>query len=110
MDIVRDDDFFTIRAGLPGMAADDIETIDDGILVIKAETKHEDQRQSGDYLVRERQFGAFRRAVRLPDNVDADQAEPRYENGVLTVTLPVAETRKPKQLKVSTAEAPSDAS
>ena len=102
LDVVRDGDSITLKASMPGVNPDDIDvTIEDGVLTIKAETKKEDERKEGDYVVHERRSGSFRRALRLPDNVDADRAEPHYENGVLTVTLPVAESKKAKQLKVT---------
>ena len=102
LDIVRGEDNVTVHATLPGVNPDDIDvTVDDGVLYIKAETKVDEERKDGDYVVRERRYGSFRRSMRLPENVDADNAEPHYENGVLTIELPVAESKKAKQLKVN---------
>jgi HSP20 family protein len=44
---------------------------------------------------------ALYRVLRLPDTVDTDQAHPSYEHGVLTITIPKAESKKAKHLKVS---------
>ena len=102
LDIVRNEDNVTVLATLPGVNPDDIDvTVDDGVLSIKAETKADEERKDGDYVVRERRYGKFHRSMRLPENVDADHAEPHYENGVLTIKLPVAESKKAKQLKVT---------
>ena len=102
LDIVRNEDNVTVHATLPGVNPDDIDvTVDDGVLSIKAETKADEERKDGDYVVRERRYGKFHRSMRLPENVDADHAEPHYENGVLTIKLPVAESKKAKQLKVT---------
>ena len=102
LDIVRNEDNVTVLATLPGVNPDDIDvTVDDGVLSIKAETKADEERKDGDYVVRERRYGNFHRSMRLPENVDAEHAEPHYENGVLTIKLPVAESKKAKQLKVT---------
>lgn len=102
LDIVKDEDKVTVQASLPGINPDDIDvTIEDGVLTIKAETHSEDERKDGEYVVRERRVGSFHRSLRLSEHVDTDKVEPRYENGVLTITLPVAEAKKAKRLKVS---------
>ena len=102
LDIVRDGDSVTVKASLPGVLPEDIDvTIEGGVLTIKADTKVEQEREDGGYVVRERRAGSFRRSLRLSDNVDADKVEPRYENGVLIITLPVAESKKAKHLTVA---------
>ena len=102
LDIVRDGDTVTVKASLPGVSPEDIDvTIEGGVLSIKADTKVEEEREDGGYVVRERRAGSFRRSLRLSDNVDTDKVEPRYENGVLTITLPVAESKKAKHLTVA---------
>ncbi|MCH7737837.1 MAG: Hsp20/alpha crystallin family protein [Chloroflexi bacterium] len=102
LDIVRDGDNVTVKASLPGFKPEDIDvTIESGVLTIKAESKAEEERQDGGYVVRERRAGSFHRSLRLSENVDTDKVEPRYENGVLTITLPVAESEKAKHLTVA---------
>ena len=110
LDIVRDGDNITVQASLPGVAPDDIDvTIEGGVLTIKADTKAAQEREDGGYVVRERRAGSFHRSLRLPEHVDADKVEPRYENGVLTITLPVAESKKAKHLKVAVGAALTEA-
>ena len=109
LDIVRDGDNITVQASLPGVQPDDIDvTIEGGVLTIKADTKAEEEREDGGYVVRERRAGSFHRSLRLPEYVDADKVEPRYENGVLTMVLPVAESKKAKHLKVAAGAALTD--
>ena len=102
LDVVQDGDSIVIHGTLPGVKAEDISvTFDDGVLEIKAESKTDHEEQNGNYLIRERRAGKFRRVIRLPDSVDADKAETRYEDGVLTVTFPKVEARKAKVLEVN---------
>ncbi|CAI8049970.1 17.6 kDa class I heat shock protein 2 [Geodia barretti] len=56
--------------------------------------------------MREGRSGSFHRSLRLPDTVDQDRAEPRYEHGVLTVTLPKAEAKRAKEFPVQVIEGP----
>jgi HSP20 family protein len=100
-------DKFVVEASLPGVTPEDIEvSIEDNMLSIKGAGKSEEQLKQGEHIIRERRTGAFHRSLRLPNTVDTDRAEPHYENGVLTVTLPKADTRRVRQLKVTTGKAP----
>ena len=102
LDIVRAGDTVTVKASQPGVQPEDIDvTIEGGVLTIKADTKAEEEREDGGYVVRERRAGSFHRSLRLSENVDTDKVEPRYENGVLTIALPVAESKKAKHLTVA---------
>ena len=101
LDVVQEGDNIVVQGTLPGVKPEDIKvTIEDGVLNISAESKHNREEQNGNYLIRERRSGKFRRALRLPDSVDAEGAETTYENGVLTVTLPKVEAKKAKRLEV----------
>ena len=52
------------------------------------------------WILRERRSGAFYRTVTLPTPVNADQAQARFEHGVLHLTLPKAEEAKPRQIRI----------
>ncbi len=108
LDVVADGDDFVIRASMPGVSPENIQvSIEDNVLTIRGETASHFENTDGSYLMRERRSGSFRRSLRLPDSVDQDKAEPRYEHGVLTVSLPKAEAKRAKQLEVKVAEGPS---
>ena len=56
-------------------------------------------------MVRERRSGSFIRSLRLPETVDADQAKPNFDTGLLTITLPKVESKKAKHLAVTVGKA-----
>ena len=107
LDVVADGDDFVVRASMPGVAPENIQvSIEDNVLTIRGKTASHFENTDGSYLMRERRSGSFRRSLRLPDTVDQDKAEPRYEHGVLTVSLPKAEAKRAKQFEVKVAEGP----
>ena len=102
LDIARNGDNVIVKASLPGVNPADIDvTIEGGVLTIKATTEVEEESEDKGYVIRERRTGSFHRSLRLSEHVDTDNVEPRYENGVLTITLPVAESKKAKHLTVA---------
>ncbi len=106
LDAVEEDEKLVVRASLPGVDSDEIKvTIEDGVLTIEDETKVDDEAKVGNYMIRERRAGSFHRSVRLPDSVDVDQAETNYDEGVLTVAFPKAESKRAKQLTVTSGKA-----
>jgi HSP20 family protein len=103
LDVVEGEEGFTIKASLPGVNSDDIDiTFEDKVLTIKAEVKNEDEREENNYHIRERQFGSFGRSVRLGVDINVDNIDANYENGILTLTLPKAEAVKPKRIAIKT--------
>ena len=108
LDIVQEEDKYVVRASLPGIDPGNIEvSVDHGVLTIKGRTEAEaeDRREDGNYMVRERRSGSFIRSLRLPESVDADQAKPNFDNGVLTITLPKVESKKAKHLTITVGKA-----
>jgi len=106
LDIVEEAGNILVHASIPGVKPEDIDvSIEDNLLTIKAETKMEQERKEEGFLMRERRSGIFHRSLRLTDSVDAGNAKTFYENGVLTVTLPKAESKKSKHLKVTVGKA-----
>jgi len=106
LDAVEEDEKLVVRASLPGVDPDEIKvTIEDGVLTIDGETKVDDEANVGNYLIRERRAGSFHPSLRLPDSVDVDQAETNYDEGVLTVAVPKAESRRAKRLTVTSGKA-----
>ena len=101
LDVTENDDTFTVKAAVPGMNPEDLDiTISDNVLTIKGEMKEDKEIKEETYHLRERRFGQFTRSVTLPMPVNADKIEAVNENGVLTLTLPKAESTKPKKIEV----------
>ena len=101
LDIRETPDEFIVTASLPGFRPEDVQITAHGdTLTISGETKAEQEKKGEHWHLRERRFGSFRRSVTLNTPIDADKAQSRFENGVLTLTLPKSEQAKPKQIKV----------
>jgi HSP20 family protein len=102
LDVVQEGDNIVVKASVPGVNPEAIDvSIENDVLTIKGHTKEEWEHQEGNYLMRERRAGSFYRALRLPDTVDSDQAQPHYENGVLSITFPRMELKKAKRLHIT---------
>jgi HSP20 family protein len=102
LDVVQEGDNIIIKASVPGVNPEDIDvSIENDVLTIKGQTKEEREHQEGNYLMRERRSGSFYRALRLPDTLDSDRAQPHYENGVLSITFPRMESKRAKRLQIT---------
>jgi HSP20 family protein len=103
MDAYRQDDHVLLQLDLPGVDPASVDvTLEHRTLTIKAERRSpvaEDTR----VLVSERPQGTFTRRFALSENLDGERTEARYDNGVLTLTVPVAEQSKPRKVEVVTA-------
>jgi len=102
MDVTENDRGYVVKAELPGVAKQDIKvSVDGGEVSISAEVKHEKETKEGDRMLRtERYYGSVERSFTLPADVDFEKAEAKFEDGVLTLTLPKAEGVKSKTLDV----------
>ena len=111
MDVSRNEKQLTVHASLPGFVADDVDVSisPDRVLSVKASRKSEVTHEGEEYLMRERRMGSFSRAIRLPSDLNTDDAAVALENGVLTVTVPVAEAAQTRRLHISGAGASSAA-
>jgi HSP20 family protein len=105
LDVVQEGDNIIVKASLPGVNPEDIDvSIENDVLTIKGQTKEEREQQEGNYLMRERRSGSFYRALRLPDTLDSDQAQPHYEHGVLSITFPRMESKRARRLQITSGQ------
>lgn len=93
-----------ILANMPGVKPEDVEiTIEGDTLTIRGERQR--PLENVDYVMQERPFGKFQRTLNINIPVDANRAEARYDNGLLTLIIPKAEAAKPKVIQVGTKQA-----
>lgn len=102
VDIKETDEAFTIEAELPGMKKEDVKvTVDDGVLSIQGERKHEEETEDKKHHRIERVYGSFLRRFTLPENVDENSIKASFQDGVLTLNLKKAEPKEPKAIEVN---------
>jgi HSP20 family protein len=101
MDLVEADDHFVLKADLPGLSEEDVAIeVRDNALTISGERKAEHERRERGWYRVERSFGRFSRSLSLPEGVDADAISASFDRGVLSVTVPKPEQRKPRRIQI----------
>jgi HSP20 family protein len=89
MDVRETDKEIIVEAELPGLEEKDTSlTLQNGILTIQGEKRSRYDEEKEDYRIMERNYGSFRRSLRIPDTVDEDNVAAHFDNGILKVTLP----------------------
>ncbi len=100
LDVVRYEDRFELVFDLPGADPDSIElTVDKRELVLTAE-RPTTAREGGRFVSRQRPHGTMTHRLYLGDQIDADGLVADYDHGVLTVTVPIAESAKPRKVEI----------
>ncbi len=101
VDVYETDSEIVAKAELPGVKKEDVEvTVDEGALILKGETKHDEEVKEEDYYRCERSYGAFERTVPLPAEVKAEEVKAKFADGVLEIRMPKVQETKPKGTKV----------
>ena len=100
-DISDSGDAYIVESDLPGINKEDIDiNIGDGVLTVKAERKYESSDENaGKYLRRERAYGSFERSFNISD-IDAENIDAEFKNGVLILTLPKKQPEAPKSRRL----------
>lgn len=103
VDVKEADGAYKVQAEMPGVKKDDIHVQIDGNRVsISAEVKRESEKKDGERVLRsERYYGAVARSFSLAAELDESKAVAKYDNGVLTLTLPKKATPSARRLAVS---------
>lgn len=101
VDVRADHDAYTITAITPGLKAEDlkIEILGD-VVTLRGEIRPAEGLDQADLLVNELAYGEFSRTLRLPETVNAEKAEAKLIDGMLTVHLPKTEESKPREIPV----------
>src|SRR5919205_1628034 len=107
MDLVETDEHFVLRADLPGLSQEDVSIeLEDNVLTVSGERKAEHEEKREGFYRMERSFGSFRRALTLPEGVDADAITAGFDKGVLEVRIPKPEARKPRKVAIQVGDRP----
>jgi HSP20 family protein len=106
MDAYRDGEEFVVHFDLPGVDPEAIDLdVERNVLTVKAERRPVERGENVETQVAERPLGVFSRQLFLGDALDADHIAARYEQGVLTLRIPVAEKAKPRKIAIDSGAA-----
>ena len=101
MDLYRSGDHYVLHADLPGIDPGSVDVnVENNVLTIAAE-RSERTEEGVQWIASERFTGRYLRQLSLGDGIDSDKISATYANGVLTVTLPVAERAKPRKVSIA---------
>jgi HSP20 family protein len=104
MDLYRSGDHYVLHADLPGIDPGSVDVnVQNNVLTIAAE-RSERTEEGVQWIASERFAGRYMRQLSLGEGIDSERITATYANGVLTVTLPVAERAKPRKVTVSVDE------
>ena len=98
VNIREEDEAYVLSALVPGLKAEDLNI---QILADVVSIEGEYKAVEAEFLLNELPSGTFRRTLRLPNEVNAEKVEAKIADGVLTLTLPKAESARPKKIKVT---------
>ena len=100
-DLSETEEAYTLTVDLPGLNKKDIEvSYKDNRLTISGERKEEKKEEGKDFLRKERYLGTFSRSFSMPSDVKEEMIRASFKEGVLTVNIPKAEVKKPKQVSI----------
>ena len=104
VDISETDGEYLIKAELPEVKKEDVRvTVEDGVLTLQGERRHEKEEKGKKFHRVERSYGSFVRSFALPESVDEGGVKAEYKDGVLNLHLPKSEKAKPKAVEVKLA-------
>jgi HSP20 family protein len=104
VDIFERQDHLVIRAEIPGVLMDDMDVrIENGVLTLRGERKQDPDLKETTAHRAERVYGAFTRSFSLPTTVDPAKVTATYKDGILEVSVSMAESAKPKSIKINAA-------
>lgn len=101
MDLYKVDDHYVLHADLPGIDPGSIDVDIDGSTLTLAAHRSAPSDEGVTWLAGERFTGTYKRQLAVGEDIDAERIEASYDNGVLTVMLPIAERAKPRRIEIS---------
>lgn len=101
IDVAETQNEFRVVAELPGLKRDNVKiSLTDNVLTLRGEKKSEQDREAESRHQVERAYGAFERSFQLTCPVDASKVKAKFEDGVLTITLPKSEESRPREISI----------
>jgi HSP20 family protein len=101
LDIERTDGAVVVYAPVPGFTPDEVSvTVDHGVLTIEAEHRQQAEKKERTWIRQERFAGRLYRQIALGEGVNGDEAKASFQNGVLSVTLPLVQRPEPRKIPV----------
>lgn len=101
VDVFQDDENIIIQSTIAGVSPDDLDvSITNDMVTIRGERRQHFDTDPEDYFYQECYWGTFSRSIILPIEIDADRAEAKIKNGILTIRIPKANTAVTRKLKV----------
>jgi HSP20 family protein len=105
-DVSEDENALQLSMELPGVDPNDVRlSLENNVLTIRGEKRQQIDENNERVHRSERVYGVFERTFALPNTVDADQIEARFENGILVVRIPKSERARPREIRVSSSGA-----
>lgn len=101
VDVFQDDENIIVQSTIAGVSPDDLDvSITNDMVTIRGERRRQYDADQEDYFYQECYWGTFSRSIILPVEIDADRAEAKIKNGILTIRIPKATTAVTRKLKV----------
>lgn len=101
IDVYEEKTQYVIKAELPGVKREDVTlSLEDDVLTIKGERHYEQEEKQEGFLRVESAYGAFQRALQLPQSVKADAVNAEFKDGILRITLPKVDQTKTREIKI----------
>ena len=102
VNIHENENAYTMEFNVPGRSKEDFQiNLENGLLTVSFEKKAENKTDDQKMIRREFSYQSFKRSFNLDENIDTDNIQAKYENGILVLTLPKKEEAKPSKKEIS---------
>ena len=102
LNVTKTENAYVVSAEIPGVNTEDLDIkVEGDTLILRGERKPENLGEGVSYHRKERASGTFQRSLTLPTSVEPDEVKANFADGVLTITLPVAQAAQPKQISIT---------
>jgi HSP20 family protein len=103
LNISETDSKYFIEAELPGVKQNDVELkLDNNILIIKGNAEESSENKERNYFMRERYHGSFQRSLKLPNNINEDDINATFKDGILNIEITKKLENSTKKIEVKT--------